>query len=256
MSTSCLSVRRFVCFESQEQFFSYLATVTITGDGTANLDLCLALPAFSSEGSFKCHTYCDTGPPFPWSYLKDPWFYLLLAKEQSLPISNVLGLTRPARAGLELTTFRLLSESTTTRLRHDPYCVCEFSQQLLITGAWNFSTLSVGMPYGGIHFCMNQMPTSCLSVRLSVECMWNFRQYFLGNYSLQMLEILARSFFWHAIWWDSFLSESDANFLFICTSVRRIYIKFLSQFPQQLLISGAWNLSTFFWQAIWWDSFL
>ena len=54
----------FVWFESHEQFFSYLATVTITGDGAANLDLCLALTAFSSEGSFTCHTYCDTGPPF------------------------------------------------------------------------------------------------------------------------------------------------------------------------------------------------
>jgi hypothetical protein len=32
-------------------------------------------------------------------------------------ITTYLGLTRPARAGLELTTYRLLSESTTTRLR-------------------------------------------------------------------------------------------------------------------------------------------
>jgi hypothetical protein len=30
----------FVCFELHEQFFSYLATVTITDDGAANLDLC------------------------------------------------------------------------------------------------------------------------------------------------------------------------------------------------------------------------
>jgi hypothetical protein len=30
----------------------------------ANLDKCLALEAFSSEASFTCHTYCDTGPPF------------------------------------------------------------------------------------------------------------------------------------------------------------------------------------------------
>jgi hypothetical protein len=60
------------CFESHEQFFSYLATVTITGDKAANLDLhvCLAITAFSSEGSFKCHTYCDTGPPFLRSYPK------------------------------------------------------------------------------------------------------------------------------------------------------------------------------------------
>jgi hypothetical protein len=42
----------FVCFKSHEQFFSYLATVTITGDRAANLDLCIALEAFSSEGSF------------------------------------------------------------------------------------------------------------------------------------------------------------------------------------------------------------
>jgi hypothetical protein len=111
----------FVWFELREQFFSYLATVTSTSDRAANLDLCLALTAFSSEGSFTCYTYCDTGPPFLRSYPKDPWFSLLntilLAKEQSLPILNVLGLTRPARAGLELTTFRLLSESTITRLQ-------------------------------------------------------------------------------------------------------------------------------------------
>jgi hypothetical protein len=60
------------CFESHEQFFSYLATVTIFGDRAANLDLCLALTTFSSEGSFTCHTYCDTGPPFLRSYPKDP----------------------------------------------------------------------------------------------------------------------------------------------------------------------------------------
>jgi hypothetical protein len=31
----------FIRFESHEQFFSYLATVTIAGDKAANLDLCL-----------------------------------------------------------------------------------------------------------------------------------------------------------------------------------------------------------------------
>jgi hypothetical protein len=107
----CLFVR---FFKSHEQFFSYLAIVTITGDRAA-------LTAFSSEGSFTCHTYWNTGPPFLRSYPKDPWFSLLnvviLAKEQSLPILNVLDLTRLARAGLKLTTSRMLSESTTTRLR-------------------------------------------------------------------------------------------------------------------------------------------
>jgi hypothetical protein len=58
----------FVCFELQEEFFSYLTTDTITGDMTCNLDICLTLTAFSSEGSFTCHTYCDMGPPFLMSY--------------------------------------------------------------------------------------------------------------------------------------------------------------------------------------------
>jgi hypothetical protein len=110
----------FVCFESHEQFFSCLATITITGERAANLDLCLALTAFGSEGSFTCHTYCNMGPLFLRSYPKDLRFSLLnavlLAKEQSLPILNVLGLTRPARFGLELTTSWMISESTTTRL--------------------------------------------------------------------------------------------------------------------------------------------
>jgi hypothetical protein len=109
---------KFDCFEPHDQFFSYLEAVTITGDRAANLDQCLALVTFSSEGSFTLHTYCDTGPPFLRSYLKDPWFSLLnpvlLTKEQSLPILNVLSLTRPARAKLKLTTSRMLSESTTT----------------------------------------------------------------------------------------------------------------------------------------------
>jgi hypothetical protein len=98
-----LFVCLFVCFQSHEQFFSYLATVTIAGDRAANLDLCLALTAFSSEGSFTCHTYCDTKSPFLRSYPKDPWFSLLnvvlVAMEQSLPILNALGLTWQTRAG-------------------------------------------------------------------------------------------------------------------------------------------------------------
>jgi hypothetical protein len=41
---------------------------------------------------------------------------VLVTKEQSLPILNVLGLKRRARAGLGLMTSWMLSESTTTRL--------------------------------------------------------------------------------------------------------------------------------------------
>jgi hypothetical protein len=58
-------------FHPHKAFFSYLAAVTITGDRAADLHLCLALTAFSSEGSFTCHTYCDTGPSVLRSYPKD-----------------------------------------------------------------------------------------------------------------------------------------------------------------------------------------
>jgi hypothetical protein len=115
-------IRLFVCFESYEQFFSYLAFVTITGDRAVNLDLCLAPTAFSSEGPFMCHTYCDTGPLFFLGHIQkthDSHFWMLCScwRSNHLPISYILGLTRPALAGLELTTSRMLSESTTTRLQ-------------------------------------------------------------------------------------------------------------------------------------------
>jgi hypothetical protein len=54
------------------QFFSYPAAVTITSDRAAKLDQCLALVAFTSDGSFSCHTYCDTGPRFIRSPMADP----------------------------------------------------------------------------------------------------------------------------------------------------------------------------------------
>jgi hypothetical protein len=43
------TVEETVCFVLHEQIFSYLATVAITDDRAANLDLCLTLTAFSSE---------------------------------------------------------------------------------------------------------------------------------------------------------------------------------------------------------------
>jgi hypothetical protein len=48
-----------------------LVLVTITSDRAANLDICLALTAFSSGGYFTCHTHCDTGPRCFRSDLKD-----------------------------------------------------------------------------------------------------------------------------------------------------------------------------------------
>jgi hypothetical protein len=62
---------------------------------------------------------------------KDPWLSLLnavLLVKQSLPILDVFGLTQPARMGLEHANFRMLSESTTTRL---PQPVTKVNKQLL-----------------------------------------------------------------------------------------------------------------------------
>jgi hypothetical protein len=67
-----LTTSLYVCFESHEQFFSYLTSITMAGDRASNLDLCLALAAFSSKGSFTCHTYYETGPLSLRSYRKDP----------------------------------------------------------------------------------------------------------------------------------------------------------------------------------------
>jgi hypothetical protein len=109
----------FVCFESHKQFFSYLATVTSTVDRAANLDLCLALTAFSSEGSFMCHTYCDRGPLFK-VISKRP--VILTSECRALGEGAITANFKHVRfdadgtTGLELTIFRMLSESTTTRL--------------------------------------------------------------------------------------------------------------------------------------------
>jgi hypothetical protein len=64
-------VRFISLFWLHYKFFSYLVAVTIMADRAANLVLCLAVMAFSSEGYFMCLICCDMGHPF-WSYPKDP----------------------------------------------------------------------------------------------------------------------------------------------------------------------------------------
>jgi hypothetical protein len=57
----CLFVCLLVC-QPLEQFFCYLVAVTTTDDKAANSYLlCSALMTFNSEGSFTCHTCCNTG---------------------------------------------------------------------------------------------------------------------------------------------------------------------------------------------------
>jgi hypothetical protein len=78
-------------FIAAQAIFSHLAAFTITGDRTANLDLCLPLTAFSSKSYFTCHTYCD----LRFKVISERPVILtskcrFLAKEQSLPILTSL----------------------------------------------------------------------------------------------------------------------------------------------------------------------
>jgi hypothetical protein len=61
----------FVCLKPHEQFFSYLAAVTITGDMAANLGLWSALRAFEEGGIFIVPHLLRHGPGFIQSHPKD-----------------------------------------------------------------------------------------------------------------------------------------------------------------------------------------
>jgi hypothetical protein len=50
---------------------AFVICLFVTGDRAENVDYCLVLMALSSEDSFTCHTYCDTGPLFIQSHPKD-----------------------------------------------------------------------------------------------------------------------------------------------------------------------------------------
>jgi hypothetical protein len=71
-----LHICLFDCFELYEQFFSYLAAVTITDDRTANLDLCLDLQLLAEKVLLRASPNAT----------RDLRFAMFLANEQSLPI--------------------------------------------------------------------------------------------------------------------------------------------------------------------------
>jgi hypothetical protein len=59
----------FICFNRTNNFSAIWRLSSLPATGLQNL--CLVFTAFSIEGSFTCHTHCDTGPPFLRSYPKD-----------------------------------------------------------------------------------------------------------------------------------------------------------------------------------------
>jgi hypothetical protein len=103
---------------TKEQSLPILNVLGLTRPARAGLELTtFRLLSESTTTRLRQSVFHNTSCFALWFFFKYAHFFIGLSKEQSLPILNVLGLTRPARAGLELTTFRLLSESTTTRLR-------------------------------------------------------------------------------------------------------------------------------------------
>jgi hypothetical protein len=81
--------------------------------------------------------------PYKWKILERDVQSLLNAvfvAKQSPPILNILGLTQPARAGLELTISWMLSESTTTKL---PQLVSPVTGLQIYTYNWHLRLLAV-----------------------------------------------------------------------------------------------------------------
>jgi hypothetical protein len=58
-----------IFFKPLEQFFSYSAAVTITGDKTAK-DMCLAHMDFKSDDSLTRHTCCNMGHRFKYCLIR------------------------------------------------------------------------------------------------------------------------------------------------------------------------------------------
>jgi hypothetical protein len=73
-------------FIATRAIFQLSGAVAITGDRAANLDVCLALSAFSSEGS--SHQLRHGTSVFTITSIR-PLDAALLAKEQSLPILHL-----------------------------------------------------------------------------------------------------------------------------------------------------------------------
>ena len=84
--------RRFLLFgffSSHSRSFNSFGDVTINGEGLQILTNDRHLWPLSSEGSLKCHTYCDTGHLFIMVISEDPWLTSSaerLAVELSLPV--------------------------------------------------------------------------------------------------------------------------------------------------------------------------
>jgi hypothetical protein len=62
------------CFTSHSGIFHLYGDFTIAGEELQNLAYAWSSGPLSREGSLSCHTCCDTGPRFFWSYPKNHLF--------------------------------------------------------------------------------------------------------------------------------------------------------------------------------------
>ena len=86
----CLLVCFFVwSLSPHSRIYHSLEDVTISGEGLHIFTYARHLWPLSSEGSFACHTYYDTGRPFIMVISENPWHTPIaerLAGELSLPV--------------------------------------------------------------------------------------------------------------------------------------------------------------------------
>ena len=66
-----LHVCLFGIFPPTTEFLTSMKMSSLPVKGCKFVDLCSSLMALSSQGSFTCHTYCDTGHPFIMVISKD-----------------------------------------------------------------------------------------------------------------------------------------------------------------------------------------
>ena len=71
--STCKTIEKLVCllvwgFSFHSRIVHSYVDITITSDGLQILTYARHLRPMSSEGSLACHTHCDKGHPFIWSY--------------------------------------------------------------------------------------------------------------------------------------------------------------------------------------------
>ena len=122
----CILTFLFVCgLTSHSKFFHSFGDVIINGEGLQILIYARHTWPLSSEGSWACYTYCDTGRPFIIVICEYPWRTCCWALGGGVVITCLkdLGLSWP---GIEPRSFRMRGKRSTTWLFDKCYWMLSF----------------------------------------------------------------------------------------------------------------------------------